>query len=86
VKDLSNINDVKALQSDLRATFESPSGKEVMSFLEESCGWFISVFDPINRDATLINDGRRQVLATLKTLLRLSAEDIVKVYKQQRSE
>lgn len=86
MKDLSKIDDVKALQSDLRVVFESPAGKEVMQFLEDSCGWFVSVFDPVNRDATLVNDGRRQVVATLKTLLRLSAEDIVKVYKQQRAE
>ena len=86
MKDLTRIDDVKALQSNLRAVFDTEAGKEVMKFLEDSCGWYISVFDPVNRDATLVNDGRRQVVATLKTLLNLPAEDIVKVSKQQRGE
>ena len=82
--DLTRIEDVQGLQSNLRATFESPQGKEVMRFLEETCGWYVSVFDPVNRDATLVNDGRRQVVATLKTLLRLSADDVVLLSKRQQ--
>lgn len=85
MRDLTKVDDVKALQSDLRSVFENnASGKEVMTFLEDSCGWYVSVFDPVNRDATLVNDGRRQVVSTIKTLLRLSADDVVKVMKQQR--
>ena len=82
---LTRVDDVKALQSNLRAVFDSPAGKEVMDFLEQTCGWYISIFDPINRDATLVNDGRRQVVATLKTLLKLSAEEVVKLSSAQTS-
>ena len=82
MRDLSKLDDVKALQSDLRATFDTPQGREVMKFLEDSCGWYTSVFDPVNRDVTLVNDGRRQVVSTLKTLLRLQADDVVKVFSQ----
>ena len=84
--DLAKLDDVQALQSNLRATFETPQGREVMTFLEESCGWYYSIFDPTNRDATLVNDGRRQVVATLKTLLRLTADEVVRINKQQREQ
>lgn len=84
MKDLTDLDAVKALQSNLHVVFDGEPGKEIMKFLEDSCGWYISVFDPINRDATLVNDGRRQVVSTLKTLLRLSAEDVVTVMSQQK--
>jgi hypothetical protein len=81
-KQLDDISYVKGLQSDLRACFESEAGKVVMEFLENSCGWYVSIFDPANRDLTLINDGRRQVVATLKNLLRLSAQEVVDLVKK----
>jgi len=81
--DITNIDDVKGLQSNLHVVFDSPSGKEVMTFLEHSCGWFESIFDPINKDRILINAGKREVIATIKTLLRLPAETIVSMAKQR---
>jgi hypothetical protein len=80
---LKNIDEVKALQSNLRATFESPQGKEVMKFLEEACGWYESIFDPVNKDLILINAGKREVVATLKTLLRLDPEAIMLLAKEK---
>ena len=45
--DLKNIDDVKGLQSNLRASLDTPQGKEVISFLEEICGWYdFSETDP----------------------------------------
>ena len=82
---LTNINDVKALQSNLRATFENPSGKEVMKFLEQACGWYQSIFDPSNRDLALINDGKRQVLATIKTLLELPPDQVVALAREKEN-
>jgi hypothetical protein len=82
---LTDLDTVKALQSDLRATFETPQGKEVMRFLEEACGWYESVFDPINRDMVLINAGKREVVATIKTLLRLDASQVVELAKQKEA-
>jgi hypothetical protein len=82
MRQLTDINYVKALQSDLRATLDTPHGKRVMEFLEETCGFYTSVFDPINRDVTLVNEGRRQVVATLKTLLRLTPEQIIALANQ----
>jgi hypothetical protein len=81
--DLKNIDEVKALQSNLRATFENPQGVEVMKFLEEACGWYESIFDPVNKDIVLINAGKREVVATIKTLLRLDASQVVELAKQR---
>src|SRR3990167_417647 len=73
--DLRNIDDVKALQSNLRASLDTPQGKEVVKWLEEICGWYdFSETDP---NMILIKHGKRGVLATIKTLLKLSPEQIV---------
>lgn len=74
---------IKALQSNLRSVFDTPAGKEVMKFLEDAVGYDQSIFDPVNRDLILINDGKRQVVATIKTLLKLSAEQIYALAKQK---
>ena len=72
---LSNLDDVRMLQSNLRASIDTPQGKEVVLFLEEICGWYdFSETDP---DMILIKHGKRQVLATIKTLLKLNPEQIV---------
>lgn len=77
--DLKNIEDVRMLQSNLRASMDTPQGKEVISFLEECCGWYdFSETDP---DMILIKHGKRQVLATIKTLLKLNPEQIVLIAK-----
>ena len=78
---LKDLDDVKALQSNLRASLDTPQGKEVITFLEEICGWYdFNEFDP---DIILMKHGKRQVLATIKTLLKLSAEQIVAVANQE---
>ena len=81
---LSDINYVKKLQSDMIAVFTSPAGKDILKFLEKTCGWYSTVFDPTNRDNTLVQDGRRQVVATIKTLMELKPEEIVALDKQRR--
>jgi len=81
--DLKDIKDAKAISSNVRSVFGTPQGKEVMKFLEESCGWYESIFDPDNRDRILLNAGRREVVATLKTLQVLTAEQISALAKQK---
>ena len=79
--DLKNIDDVKALQSNMRASLDTPQGKEVIAFLEEICGWYdFSETDP---NMILMKHGKRQVLATVKTLLKCTAEQIVAVAKKE---
>jgi hypothetical protein len=68
---------VKGLKQNMITVFDTPQGREVMDFLEQSCGWYESVFDPENRDMVLINAGRREVVATIKTVLKQTPETIV---------
>lgn len=82
---LKDRSDAAALKSNMHATFDSPQGKEVMAFLENTCCWYQSVLDPNSPDMTLINDGKRQVLATIKTILNLSPDQIVLLAEQKES-
>jgi phage baseplate assembly protein W len=81
--DLKNLSEVKELHNNIRATFDTPQGKEVMRFLEEASGWYESIFDPDNRDRILINAGRREVVATLHTFLKYPPERIVAMAQQK---
>lgn len=83
--DLKNIDYVQGLAANIRSTFDTPQGKEVMKFLEKSCGWYDSIFTPDSPELTLINDGKRQVVATLKTLLDVPAGQIVAMAKQKEA-
>lgn len=78
---LQNIEDVKGLQSNLRASLDTPQGKEVMKYLDELCGWYD--FSETDTNTILIKHGKRQVLATLKTLIRLPAEQIVALSQKE---
>jgi hypothetical protein len=80
---LQNIDEVKALIGNMRTTFESPQGKEVMNYLEEACGWYESIYDPMDKDRVLINAGRREVIATIKSFLKLTPEQIVAMAKDK---
>lgn len=83
---LSNIDEAKALKSNVSYIFGTPQGKEVMRFLEEACGWYSSIWDPQSRDLALINDGKRQVIATIKSIMRLSPEQIVNMIKDKEED
>lgn len=73
--DLSDHDQVVALQSNLRASLGTDHGKEVIKFLEEICGWYD--FSEQHPDRIMVAHGKRQVLATLKTLLEQPADVIV---------
>lgn len=79
--DLKNLDDIKALQSNMRVSLDTPAGKEVIKFLEEICGWYD--FAETDPNMILIKHGKRQVLATIKTLLKLTPEQIVAITKEQ---
>lgn len=80
---LTDIEYVKGLKQNIITVFDTPQGKEVMDFLERSCGWYESVFDPVNKDMILINAGRREVVATIKTFLKHSPEHIAALAQQK---
>lgn len=80
---LTDRDTVVGIKSNFHATFDSPQGKEVIRFLEQTCCWYQSTFDPSHPDLTFINDGKRQVLATIKTILELNPDQIVALAKQK---
>lgn len=77
--DMRDIEQVRALQSNLRATFDTPHGKEAMKFMQELGSWFPSVFDSMETNAIIARDANRRLLGTVRTLLDLSPEQIVAV-------
>lgn len=77
MRKMENVEYVRGLQSNLRITFETEAGKKVMEFLEEAVGYDASVFDPASRENTWIQDGKRQVVATIKSLMKLSPDQVV---------
>ena len=80
---LQDLDYIKGLQSNMRACFSTPQGEEVLRFLEEAVGYDASVFDPLSKENTWIQDGKRQVVATLKALLKLTPEEITLWVKQK---
>jgi len=84
--DLTDIRQVKIIKSNLHTMFDSPQGKETMEFLEQASGWYESIFDPVNRDLILINAGKREFVATIKTFLKESPESIVALVKQKEED
>jgi len=84
-RDLKDIDYVKALQSNLHVMFDGQPGQEVMLFLEDAVAYHGSVWDPASRENTWIQDGKRQVVATLKTLLREKPETITALAKQKEA-
>lgn len=78
--DLKNIDEVKTLQSNLRASLGTSQGLEVIAWLEQLCGWYD--FNDIEPNLLLIKHGKRSVLATIKTLLELTPDQIVAIANQ----
>lgn len=74
---LTNKDDVVALQSNLHVVFDSPQGKEVMRFIEQIGSWTPTVYDSIDTNEVIARDANRRLIGTLKTLLELSTEQIV---------
>lgn len=76
---LSDPKEVKALQDSLRHV--PVWHKDNMEFFEQICGWYD--FNEIDPDRILINHGKRQVLATLKTLLECTPEQVANIVNKE---
>lgn len=70
------IDQIKELQADVKAVFSTPAGERVMEYLERAGCWYESIYDSSDPQRTLINAGRREVIATIKTLLKNLPEEI----------
>lgn len=82
---LTDLKHVQDLQSNLRATFDTPQGKEVMNYLEQIGSWYPSIFDSLDTNAVIARDANRRLLGTIKTLLKLDPSVIVQMAKQEET-
>ena len=78
---LGDLKEVKGVQTALRS--KPISDPDVMKFLERLCGWFD--FNQEDEKKILIQHGKRQVLATLKTLLECSPEQVAYIAKENEN-
>ena len=84
--DYNDINAIKGMKKNFEIMFNTPNGKEALTFLEEACGWYESIWDPMDKDRVLINAGRREVVATIKTFLEQSPEAIQALAQKKEGE
>jgi len=85
LNNLTDIRYVRNLQANLRASLDSPAGKEVMRFIENIGGWTPSVFDTLETNEVIARDATRRLIGTLKSLLELSPEQIVAMAKEREN-
>ena len=76
------VNEAKALKANVHATFESPSGKEVMAFIEKIGHWTPTVYDSGETNEIIARDANRRLIGTLKTIMILNAEQIVALQEE----
>jgi hypothetical protein len=80
---MTNIDQVRGLKSNLHATFDTAQGKESMKFMQEIGGWFPSVFDSMDTNAIIARDANRRLLGTVRTILDLTPEQIVALAQKE---
>jgi hypothetical protein len=68
------LEDIRGMKQNMHAVFDTPQGKEVINFLELIAGWYD--FNDTAEELVLTKNGRRQILATIKTFLKQSPEQI----------
>lgn len=83
---MTDIRYVQTLKANMHATFDTPQGKEIMLFLEKIGSWYPTVFDTNETNAVIARDANRRLIGTLKTILTLSADQIVQAAKQAEGE
>ena len=74
--DMTNIDEIKALQSNLRATFDTPQGKEVMRYIESIGSWYPRMSDSGETNEIIARDANRRLIGTIKTMMQLTPEQI----------
>jgi len=73
------MRDFKVLKQDFHICLDNKSGENVIRYLEEICNWYPSLNDSPDTNAVVGRDARRQVLATIKTFLKCSPDEIKKL-------
>ena len=77
------LNEAKALKADIHGTFETPQGKETMKYLEKIGNWTPTVFDSSETNEIIARDANRRLIGTLKSIMILTAEQILTLVNQE---
>ena len=80
--DLTDPTNVKAIKDTLQTL--PIWHKDNMEFIEQICGWYD--FHETNPEIIIMNHGKRQVLATIKTILELTPEQVAYIAKNRSEE
>lgn len=67
---------IDSLKQSYHALFDTPQGEEVMEHLESICNWYPTVYDSKETNEVIMRDAKRQVLATIKTILTCSPNQL----------
>jgi hypothetical protein len=77
------------LKRDVESVFKSSEGERVMEFLEQICHYNLPTLSSKGGDGvarltnTLINDGKREVILTLKTIMKWPVDKIAEEITNQ---
>ena len=82
--DLSNIDYVSGLKSNMHSCFDSPQGKEVLQYLEKICAWTPTVMDSNETNDIIARDATRKIYGTIQSILLLSPQQIVELAERGR--
>ena len=74
---LDTIDQIKGVQSNLIAVFGTPQGQEVMGYLEDIGSWYPKMDDSGETNEIIARDANRRLLGTIKTLLKLTPEQVM---------
>lgn len=68
--------EIEALRRNVSATFNSPSGKEAMKFIEKIGSWYPNMLDSIDTNEVIARDANRRLIGTIKTVMELTTEQL----------
>jgi hypothetical protein len=80
--DMTNLDEIKALQSNLIATFETPQGKSVMAYIEKIGSWYPRMSDSGETNEIIARDANRRLIGTIKTMMTLTPDQIAALSKE----
>lgn len=79
---LGNIDHVKQLKADLAAAFDGERGARLMEFMELVCNYDTPGYNPEVESTIFLSAGKREVLMTLKAILKYRPEEVVEYFKK----
>jgi len=78
-----DLETAKALKLAVERLFSTQEGQLLVEYLEEAAGKYSPTYNPEHPASIAIEAGRRQFVSTIHNIHRLTAEQMVEVYKHQ---